>query len=201
MAKYKQLTGKKKEQIVALFQTGAYTKRGLARQFNCTDTTVGRVLKGIDATLASTVELGVQYETQKSCKTVAQKQAIQEVVKTKTKEERLKEVIQISNLQGTAANVTNAVKQAQDKDTVPTDRNNLQRVFKTAQDLITPKEEKAIQQSINIAQLMSEREDEKIIVPTSISEMNAEELVQALKNRNLPEAQSNEEKLKEMGLI
>jgi len=194
MAKYKQLTDKKKEQIVALFQTGAYTKRGLARQFNCTDTTVGRVLKGIDATLASTVELGVQYEVQKGCRTVAQKQAIQEVVKTKTKEERLKEVIQTANLQGTAANVTNAVKQAQDKDTVPTDRNNLQRVFKTAQDLITPKEERAIQQSVTIAQqLMSER--------GSVAEMNAEELVQAFKDRNLPKVQSNKEKLEEMGLL
>ncbi len=194
MGKYKQLTNKKKDQIVALFQTGAYTKRGLAKQFNCTDTTVGRILKGISVTLASTVELGVQYETQKSCTTVAQKQAIQEVVQTKTKEERLKEVIHTANLQGTAANVTNAVKQAQNKDTVPTDRNNLQRVFKTAQDLITPKEDKAtIENSISIAQMMSQQESE-IIMKTHISKMNDEELIQALKDRNLPEAQSNEEK-------
>ena len=188
--------------LIADWKTGTYTEVALAKKHKIGRTTVRRYCKPESkAENAVLVKKVAEIEQIKSTKTIHEIRAVDEATKRLQKHQQQKDSIVDMALTGTQKNLAFATVQAGDKKTVPTDRASLQRVFKTGLDMVTEKEDKTVvENSINIAQMMHEREDEKIVVPTQVSEMNDEELIQALKDRNLPEP-SNEEKLKEMGLI
>lgn len=188
--------------IQADWRTGHYSLGDIAKKYKISKATAYRHCdKSERGKTSQIVETIHKADVVKRNENETDIRAAEQVSKRLQKHQQQKDSIVDMALAGTQKNLAFATVQAGTKDTVPSDRASLQRVFKTGLDMVTDKEDKApIEQSINIAQMMHEREDEKVIVPTLVSEMNDEELIQALKDRNLPEP-SNEEKLKEMGLL
>jgi len=190
MAKYKQLTARQKEQMVSMFKTGNYSKRGLAKHFKCTDTTVRRVTATVAPENTKAVDLGVQYEQEKSRTTVADQRAIEVAVKERTKLERIADLVIEAGHKVALQSSAEIVRRNSDKKIEKLELSEIKLgtgiVEKSMKIVAPPKEQPSMETHLNVQQLalsQSEANSETIV---TVADIDAGALAQRFKERNLP---------------
>lgn len=185
------LTSRQKDNIIAKWATGQYTKSELARKYKVTETTLRRVVGDTPQKHVQLVEKAVEVEVQKSRLKVEEKNAIDIAVKEKTAQERMRDIVMDNTLKISVHTTTASAKKLQDnskaKDKMePSELIDHQRLAKLAKETVTVKEEKpaVIENHLNMQQLQMGNDETNIEV--TVVDLESEELLKLFKDRNLP---------------
>jgi transposase-like protein len=184
------LTDRQKQNIIALYKTGQYTKRGLAKKYKVAETSIRRIVADITPTNSHIVEKGVELEKEKSRISVAEQRAVETAVKEKTAQERMRDVVLDNSLKISVHTTTASMKKLQEnsaskKKMEASELIEHQRLAKLAKETVTVKEEKTVvENNLNMQQMVLSQEETNVNV--TVVDLESEELVQLFKDRNLP---------------
>ena len=109
------LTDRQKENILAKWSTGSYSKSELARAYKVTETTIRRVVEKIPPKHAELVSKAVEVEVEKSRLKVEEKKAVEIAVKEKTAAERMRDIVLDNSLKISVHTTTASMKKLKEK--------------------------------------------------------------------------------------
>ena len=186
------LTDRQKENILAKWSTGSYSKSELARAYKVTETTIRRVVDKTPPKHEKLVAKAVEVEVEKSRLNVEEKKAIEKAVKEKTAEERMRDIVLDNSLKISVHTTTASMKKLQDN---ATSKNKIetgeliehQRLAKLAKETVTVKEEKPtlVENHLNMQQMVLSQEETNVEI--TVNDLESDALLKLFKDRNLPQ--------------
>ncbi len=186
------LSERQKDNIRALFNTGNYSKNKIAKKYKVDEKTVRRIIGSQQPKHKDLVEEAVKIEVRKQAELLPnERRAVEAVVKEKTSQERMKEIVLDNVLKVSVHTTTASAKLLQDNASSKNkmDGNELltlQKVAKEAKATVVEKEDKTVvENNLNMQQMVLSQQETNVDV--NVVDLDAEELLKLFKDRNLPQ--------------